>query len=103
MRERPRYNYSGLLSYLDRGRNKNDRPTDKHSLRIVRTHEGPAVQMYRTRIATFHENGTITIDLGGYEDSVTTRANVGEVAGVGGKQRVGECVFGALPVGFLLW
>ena len=82
MRARPRYNYSGLLSYLDQGRNKNDRPTDKHSLRIVRTHEGPAVQMYRTRIATFHENGTITIDLGGYEDSVTTRANVGEVAGV---------------------
>lgn len=82
MRARPRYNYSGLLSYLDQGRNKNDRPTDKHSLRIVRTHEGPAVEMYRTRIATFHENGTITIDLGGYEDSPATRDNISAVAGV---------------------
>lgn len=81
MRERPKYNYHDLLSYLSRGRNKNDRPTDKSSLRIVRTNEGPAVRMYRTRIATFHENGTITINVGGWADSVTTRQRVGEVTG----------------------
>lgn len=81
MRARPRYSYDGLLTYLAGGRNKNDRPTDKRSLRIVRTHEGPAVQMYRTNIATFHDNGTITIDCGGFEDRVTTRDNVVETTG----------------------
>mgnify|MGYP000894910586 CR=1 FL=1 len=81
MRQRPRYSYNGLLTYLEGGRNKNDRPSDKASLRIVRTHEGPAVQMYRTRIATFHSNGSITIDVGGWEGSVAARDNVVETTG----------------------
>ncbi len=81
MRARPKYTYHGLLTYLAGGRNKNDRPTDKSSLRIVRTSEGPAVQMYRTNICTFHADGTITINVGGWEDSRTTRANVGATTG----------------------
>jgi hypothetical protein len=81
MRERPKYNYHGLLDYLSRGRNKNDRPGDKASLRIQRIGGEPVVRMYRANIATFHSNGSITIDVGGWEDSMTTRANVGEVTG----------------------
>lgn len=37
--------------------------------------------MYSVNIARFHENGTITINAGGWEDSITTRANIGEVTG----------------------
>lgn len=81
MRERPKYNYHGLLDYLSRGRNKNDRPSDKSALRIVRQGGEPCVKMYSTTIARFHEDGTITINAGGWEDSTTTRANIGEVTG----------------------
>lgn len=81
MRERPKYNYHGLLDYLSRGRNKNDRPSDKSSLRIVRQGGEPCVRMHSTTIARFHEDGTITINAGGWEDSVTTRDNIGEVTG----------------------
>ena len=81
MRERPKYNYHGLLDYLSRGRNKNDRPSDKASLRIVRQGGEPCVKMHSTTIARFHEDGTITINAGGWEDSKTTRANIGEVTG----------------------
>ena len=82
MRERPKYNYHALLDYLSRGRNKNDRPTNKDSLRIVRQGGEPCVKMYSTTIARFHEDGTITLNCGGWEDSITTRANVGDVTGV---------------------
>ncbi len=67
MRQRPHYSY--------------DRPTGKHSLRIVRSGGEPVVRMYSANIATFHSNGTITIHLGGWEDNMTARANVGEVTG----------------------
>jgi hypothetical protein len=36
MSTRPRYNYEGLLRHLAGGRNKDDRPTDKASLRVKR-------------------------------------------------------------------
>jgi hypothetical protein len=81
MRERPKYNYHGLLDYLSRGRNKNDRPGDKASLRIQRIGGEPCVNMYSTTIARFHEDGTITINAGGWEDSSTTRQRIGDVAG----------------------
>ena len=81
MRERPKYNYHDLLSYLSRGRNKNDRPTDKSALRVVRQGGEPCVKLHSTTIARFHEDGTITINAGGREDSDTTRANIGEVTG----------------------
>ena len=81
MRERPKYNYHDLLSYLSRGRNKNDRPTDKSALLVVRQGGEPCVKLYGTTIARFHEDGTITINAGGWEDSNTTRANIGEVTG----------------------
>ena len=82
MKQRPNYSYNGLLTYLAGGRNKNDRPTNKHSLRIIRTGGEPAVRMHRTTIAVFHENGTITINAGGWEDSMCTRDKIGEVTGV---------------------
>ena len=82
MRERPKYDYHNLLAYLSRGRNKNDRPTDKASLRVINVGGEPAVKMHSTTIARFHENGTITVSAGSWEDSSTTRANIGEVAGL---------------------
>ena len=88
MRERPKYNYHDLLSYLSRGRNKNDRPSDKGALRIIRSGGEPCVRMYSTTIARFHEDGTITINAGGWEDSNTTRANIGEVTGAWADSRV---------------
>lgn len=81
MRERPKYNYHDLLSYLSRGRNKNDRPTDKSSLRIVRQGGEPCVKLHSTTIARFHEDGTLTLNCGGWEDSSTTRQHVGYVTG----------------------
>ena len=81
MRARPKYTYHGLLTYLAGGRNKNDRPSDKASLRIVRQGGEPCVRMHSTTIARFHEDGAITINAGGWEDSNTTRANIGEVTG----------------------
>ena len=83
MSTRPRYNYEGLLQHLAWGRDKNDRPTDKASLRVKRQWGGnPTVHMYSTPIAEFHPNGAITVRAGGYDTSVTTRANIGEVVGV---------------------
>ena len=71
MRARPTYTYHGLLDYLSRGRNTNDRPSDKDSLRIQRIGGEPVVRIHSTTIATFHENGTITLNCGGLEDSTT--------------------------------
>ena len=83
MSNRPRYNYEGLLQHLAGGRNKEARPTDKASLRVKRLWGGnPTVYMYRTPIAEFHPNGAITVRAGGYDTSVTTRANISEVVGV---------------------
>lgn len=83
MSNRPRYNYEGLLQHLAGGRNKDDRPTDKAPLRVKREWGGnPRVYMYRTPIAEFHPNGAITVRAGGYDTSVTTRANISEVVGV---------------------
>lgn len=83
MSNRPRYNYEGLLQHLAGGRNKDDRPTDKASLRVKRLWGGnPTVYMYRTPIAEFHPTGAITVRAGGYEGSQTTRANISEVVGV---------------------
>ena len=81
MRQRPTYSYNGLLTYLEGGRNKDDLPTDKRSLRIVRSGGEPVVRMYSHNIGTFHANGSITIHLGGLEDDMTARANVGETTG----------------------
>lgn len=82
MSTRPRYTYEGLLQHLAGGRDKNDRPTDKASLRVKRNLVGnPTVYMYHTPIAEFHPNGAITVRAGGYEERVTIRANIAEVAG----------------------
>ena len=81
MREIPRYNYNGLLTYLAGGRNKDNRPTNKASLRVLRINGEPVVRMYGANIATFHSDGRITLGGGGWEDSVTTRANIREVTG----------------------
>lgn len=79
----PRYNYEGLLQHLAGGRNKDDRPTDKAPLRVKRNWVGnPTVYMYHTPIAEFHPTGAITVRAGGYDTSVTTRANIAEVTGV---------------------
>lgn len=83
MSTRPRYNYEGLLQHLAWGRDKNDRPTDKASLRVKRNWVGnPTVYMYHTPIAEFHPTGAITVRAGGYDASTTTRANIGDVVGV---------------------
>ena len=81
MRERPEYNYHGLLDYLSRGRNKNDRPTDTSCLRVIRAGGEPCVKMHSTTIARFHENGTITVNAGGWKNSLTTRQRIGDVTG----------------------
>ena len=81
MQQRPNYSYQGLLTYLQGGRNKNDRPTNKHSLRVIRAGGEPCVKLYSTTIARFHEDGTITINAGGWEDSNPMRATIGEVTG----------------------
>lgn len=78
---RPNYSYEGLLRHLSGGRNKNDRPTNVHCLRVVRVGGEPAIKMYRTNIALFHKDGTITLNVGSYEDSMCTRQRVGEVTG----------------------
>lgn len=83
MSTRPRYNYEGLLRHLADGRNKDDRPTDKASLRVKRNWVGnPTVYMYHTPIAEFHPTGAITVRAGGYDARTTTRANIGDVVGV---------------------
>ena len=81
---RPSYSFDGLHRHLAAGRNKTQRPTDVPCLRVyldTRTNE-PEVCMHSTTIATFHENGTITVRAGGWEDSSTTRARIGEVTGL---------------------
>lgn len=81
---RPSYSFDGLHRHLAAGRNKTQRPTDVHCLRVyldTRTNE-PVVCMHSTPIATFHENGTITVKVGGWGDSSTTRDRIGEVTGL---------------------
>lgn len=82
MRERVSYNYDALKSYIARGRSKHDRPLDKVSLRAHLYGDDVVVRMYRTDLARFKPDGTIVLNMGGWEASITTRANVGEITGV---------------------
>ena len=82
MRKRVNYNYDALKSYIARGRSKHDRPLDIVSLRARLYGDDVVVQMHSTDLARFKPDGTTVLNMGGWEDSITTRANVGEITGV---------------------
>lgn len=66
-----------------RGQFKGDAPLDggrrgRNHTRVIKVRDGMAVQMYHTEILVAHDDGRVTIGLGGWDDSSTTKARLNE-------------------------
>lgn len=63
--------YAALDEYLGK-RDKKRPPTNKANTWLVRRGTDIAVLLHYTDVITFHENGTVTIDPGGWFTTITT-------------------------------
>jgi len=70
--------YPQAAEYLATGKNKADRPLPGRETRLQRRSDTSiAVRYWQTDIVTYHEDGTIVLDSGGYH-TFTTKAKINE-------------------------
>lgn len=66
-------NYMQAFAYLKGGRNPDDRPLPGNGTRLQRRGYDLAVNYRGTDVVTYHENGTYSLDRGGWNTDTTQR------------------------------
>lgn len=66
--------YKQAAEFLQAGRNKNDRPLEASSTRLIRIDDDTiAVRYHYTDVVTYHRDGSYTFNRGGYHTDTTWR------------------------------
>lgn len=76
-------NWFGAQTFVLGGRSKVSRPIENNT-RVVTRGEDFAVQLHDTDVVTFHQDGSVTLDSGGWL-TVTTKARMNEYLGDRGR------------------